>query len=31
MVETKNCFSCGQMVYVHDCHYQCMQCGYAEN
>ena len=31
MLETRQCFSCGQMVYVHDCHYQCTQCGYAEN
>ena len=31
MLETKNCFSCGQLVNVFDCHYQCMTCGYAEN
>ena len=31
MIETKQCFSCGQLVYVQDCHYQCSCCGYAEN
>ena len=31
MIETRDCFACGQLVYVHDCHYQCNTCGYAEN
>ena len=31
MIETRECFGCGQLVYVQDCHYQCMRCGYAEN
>ena len=31
MIETRDCFACGQLVYVQDCHYQCNACGYAEN
>lgn len=31
MIETKECFSCGQLVSVINCHYQCSCCGYSEN
>ena len=31
MNQIGKCLNCWNEVYVHDCHFQCPHCGYAEN
>ena len=31
MIENKNCISCDSEIIVINCHYQCENCGFAEN
>ena len=31
MLETKVCVMCEKEVIVHNCHYKCENCGFAEN
>lgn len=31
MIEQKICISCKQEVVIVNCHYQCTNCGFAEN
>ncbi len=31
MKQIGKCLNCWNDVYVHDCHFQCPHCGYAEN
>ena len=31
MIQKGKCLNCWNEIYVHDCHFQCPHCGYAEN
>ena len=31
MIVKANCMVCREVVYVHNCHYQCGNCGFAAN